>query len=68
VDAAREMVAAREATALVIEAVQRRIVTVEGLRHELECGPRGGSAQVRRAVDAAEVGAWSVPEVIFCSS
>jgi hypothetical protein len=62
VDAAREARGERRAQAIIIEAVQRRIVQVEDLRHELECGPRRGSAQVRRAVEAAEAGAWSVPE------
>lgn len=62
VDAARDVRGARTASAIVIEAVQRRIVTPEAVRHELEYGPRKGSAQVRRAVDLAEAGAWSVPE------
>jgi len=62
VDAAREVRGERRAQAIVIEAVQRRIVLAESLRHELECGPRRGSSQVRRAVEAAEAGAWSVPE------
>jgi hypothetical protein len=62
IDAAREVKGARRAQAIVIEAVQRRIVPVEDLRHELEAGPRRGSGQVRRAVWAAEAGAWSVPE------
>jgi hypothetical protein len=62
IDAARESKGERRAQAIVIEAVQRRIVLVEELRHELECGPRRDSARVRRAVEAAEQGAWSVPE------
>jgi hypothetical protein len=62
VDAARETKIERRAHAIVIEAVQRRIVLVEELRHELECGPRRDSARVRRAVEAAESGAWSLPE------
>jgi hypothetical protein len=62
VDAARETKGERRAQAIVIEAVQRRIVPVEDIRHELEAGPRRGSGQVRRAVWAAEAGAWSVPE------
>jgi hypothetical protein len=63
VDAARELRGERRARAIVIEAVQRQLVTVDALRHELESGPRKGSAQVRRAVDFAEQGAWSVAEV-----
>jgi hypothetical protein len=62
VDAARETQGERRAQAIVIEAVQRRIVRVEEVRHELECGARQGRAQVRRAIEAAEMGAWSVPE------
>jgi hypothetical protein len=62
VDAAREVKAERVARAIVIEAVQRRVVPVAQLRHELEAGPRAGSRQVRGAIDAAEAGAWSVPE------
>jgi hypothetical protein len=50
------------ATAVVLEAVQRRLVRLEDLRHELEAGPRAGSALLRGAVTAAERGAWSVPE------
>jgi hypothetical protein len=62
VDAARDIRGEPAATAIVTEAVQRGIVTVEAVRHELECGPRQGSAQVRRALAAAEANAWSVPE------
>jgi hypothetical protein len=52
----------RTARAIVIEAVQRRLVAVGDLRHEVEAGARRGSAVVRRAVQEAEAGAWSVPE------
>ncbi len=45
-----------------IEAVQRRLVTVEELRHELEAGPRQGSTALRAALAEAEAHAWSVPE------
>ena len=62
VDAAREVRGERSAKAIVIEAVQRQLVTAQMLRHELESGPRQGSAQVRLAVGLAETGAWSVPE------
>jgi hypothetical protein len=62
VDAAREASGDRQAGSIVIEAVQRGLTTTAGLRHELEAGPRKGSAQVRRAVDAAEAGAWSIAE------
>lgn len=62
VDAARETRTAREAAAIVIEAVQRQLVTVEQLVHEVEAGARRGSAPVRRAVELAAAGAWSAPE------
>lgn len=59
-DAAREVPA--QARGMVLEAVQRRIVTAAALRHELEAGPRRGSAALRAALEEAEAGAWSVPE------
>ncbi|WP_158220387.1 hypothetical protein [Kineosporia sp. A_224] len=68
VDAAREARTLDDARAIVLEAVQRRIVPVEALRHELEDGPRQGSAFARRAVQDAEAGAWSVPEVKLASA
>lgn len=48
--------------AVVIEAVQRGICTIGALRHELESGPRRGSAGPRAALREAEAGIWSVPE------
>ena len=63
--AARECRFERDATAVVLEAVQRRLVRLEDLRSELESGPRAGSALLRRAIEAAERGAWSVPETDF---
>ncbi|MBI4943051.1 MAG: hypothetical protein HY830_20085 [Actinobacteria bacterium] len=68
VDAAREARTLDDARALVLEAVQRKIVPVEALRHELEDGPRQGSAFARRAVQDAEAGAWSVPEAKLAAS
>lgn len=62
-DAARESKRPADARAVVIEAVQRRIVDVRDLRHELEDGPRQGSALLRAGVQAAEAGAWSPAEV-----
>jgi hypothetical protein len=61
-DAARDATGVRAASAVVIEAVQRRLVTLDALRRELEHGPRCGSTQLRAAVDAATTGAWSLPE------
>jgi hypothetical protein len=60
-DAARESGGDR-ARAIVLEAVQRQIVTLGELRHQLEIGPRPGSRHLRTALGEAEAGAWSVPE------
>ena len=60
-DAARELGGTR-ARELVLEAVQRRLVTLDDLRHELEAGPRQGSKALRGALAEAEHHAWSVPE------
>jgi hypothetical protein len=62
VDAACSRTAGGQARAIVLEAVQRRLVRAEDLRHELESGPRHRSGTVRQAVDEAERRAWSVPE------
>jgi hypothetical protein len=48
--------------ALVLEAVQRELVTVEQLEHEVEAGPTRGSAPARAAIRAARQGVWSAPE------
>ncbi len=60
-DAARDFSRER-ARAVVIEAVQRRLVTLAALRHELHAGPRLGSAALAGALREAERGAWSIPE------
>ena len=62
VDAARASRTDDEALAIVLEAVHRRLVTVDQLEHEVEAGATRGSARPRRAVQAARAGAWSVPE------
>lgn len=62
VDAARDIGTDEGARAVICEAVERRLVRAEDLRHELESGPRTGSAVVRRAVQDAEAGVWSVAE------
>jgi hypothetical protein len=61
-DAARESTTSRAAVALVVEAVQRRLVTTAALRHELEGGPRAGARYLRDGLEAVEAGAWSLPE------
>ncbi|MBL8931890.1 MAG: hypothetical protein JNL54_17355 [Kineosporiaceae bacterium] len=61
-DAARDAPSVRVARAVVIESVQRQLVTLEELRAELDDGPRCGSTLLRAGIDAAATGAWSVPE------
>jgi hypothetical protein len=61
VDAARECRPDR-GRAIVIEAVQRRLVSTAELRHEVEAGAVRGSAAVRAAVQEATAGVWSNPE------
>lgn len=62
VDWARTTRSLGDARALTIEAVQRRLVSLDELVHELERGPRRGSALVRRALVDVAAGAWSDPE------
>ncbi len=62
VDAARLVRVQDRCRAIVLEAVQRYLVRVEDLRHEVEAGPVRGSRWVRGAVAEAELRAWSVPE------
>jgi hypothetical protein len=62
VDGARELRHPDLVRSLVIGAVQRRQVTVGGLLAEVEAGAIRGSAAVRRAVNDAGTGAWSLPE------
>ena len=61
-DAARWADADDEGRAVVIQAVQRRIVRLEDLARELDRGPRQGSARLRVALAEAGQGSWSVPE------
>ncbi len=61
-DAARDAFGEREATPLVIEAVQRGMVSIPVLERELELGPRAGSRLLRAGIRAAQTAAWSVPE------
>ncbi|GAB2677316.1 hypothetical protein GCM10027194_06840 [Thalassiella azotivora] len=62
VDAATELRDQPSTTAVVLDVVQRGLSTVTALRHEIERGPVRGSGRVRRALAAAELGAWSRPE------
>jgi len=61
-DACRFRADQRYATALVIEAVQRRKTPLASIVDELHAGPTRDSATLRRAVIAAAGGAWSAPE------
>ena len=61
-DAARDAPSADQAVAIVCEALERRLVTLEALRHEIELTAPAGNRTARLALRAAEAGAWSVPE------
>ena len=61
-DAARWAPTDRDRRAIVIEGVQRRLVTPEALAHELDRGTRRGSRALRAAIEEAAAGSWSVPE------
>jgi len=62
IDWARDMRSLNIGRALAIEAVQRRLVTLGELVHQLESGPSQGSALMRRALVDVASGAWSAPE------
>ena len=62
VDAAAEMADERGARALVIEAVQRRLVRLDDVEHWVDARGRPGSVRLRRLLAEAAAGAWSVPE------
>jgi hypothetical protein len=62
VDAAVAAPSEEQCRAIVLEAVQRRIVRVEDLAHWAYLMNLRHTAAVRRAIDEAAGGAWSVPE------
>lgn len=62
VDAAAEIPNERTARALVIEAVQRRLVRLDDLEHWVDARGRAGSVRLRRILGEVADGAWSVPE------
>lgn len=62
VDAAVEERSARNRTALLVEAVQRNLTTVEQLAEWCYRLRTRDAAKVLPALDAAAVGVWSVPE------
>jgi plasmid stability protein len=61
-DTCRHSASARDAEALVIEAVQSGRSTLAALTDELVGGPRQRSASLRAGLAAASSGAWSAPE------
>ena len=61
-DAARWCPTPRAVRALVAEAVQRRLATMDHLRRELDEGPRAGGALLRRALTEVTAGALPAPE------
>ncbi|HEY8721016.1 hypothetical protein [Pengzhenrongella sp.] len=62
-DAVRAARSQRVADAVVIEALQRKLVRPQELEHELGAGRQNGSGILRRALATARTGAWSVAEV-----
>lgn len=63
IDAALQSTSAQTRSALLVEAVQRRIVTIDQLSEWLHrLRPRDAS-RIRPALDDAATGAWSLPEV-----
>jgi hypothetical protein len=61
-DAVRDASSQRQATAMVVEAVQRGLVSVPLLQRELEFGPRAGSTLLRRGLEVVRTAVWSVQE------
>lgn len=61
-DAARWAATQDEATSIVIEAVQRRLVCVDDLANTLELLAQRDTRRARRALDEAATGVWSLPE------
>ncbi|HET7474435.1 MAG TPA: hypothetical protein VFJ97_00240 [Dermatophilaceae bacterium] len=61
-DAARRAHQQQRADALVIEAVQGHHTSGDQLAHWLNVASMPGNERLRRAMAAAETGAWSVPE------
>jgi very-short-patch-repair endonuclease len=62
VDACRRLRSVREATAVLAEAVQRRLCTLDMLGVELSEGHSAGSAVPRQALDVLRGGSASAPE------
>lgn len=62
IDTCREMANLRDVRALVLEAVQRRIVRLTQLEQALAAAAKAGTALVRRAISDGRAGCLSAPE------
>jgi hypothetical protein len=62
VDAAAQATDDSECRALLIAAVQRRLVRLDDVSHWIDVRRPNGMARLRRALAEAAAGAWSVPE------
>jgi hypothetical protein len=62
VDAAAGATDQAAARALVIEAIQQRLVRLDDVAHWIEARSNHGRRRLRQALDEAALGAWSVPE------
>ncbi|RKT77483.1 hypothetical protein DFJ68_0906 [Terracoccus luteus] len=62
VDAAAQAPDDDAATAMIIRAVQERLVRVDDVQHWVGVRRRNGTVRLKKALAAAATGAWSVPE------
>ncbi|MGZ4721429.1 hypothetical protein [Oryzihumus sp.] len=67
IDTARRLPTQDRVDAVVIEAVQRRVVTLPDLSHWLALGGTLGRRKAQRAIETAATGVWSVPEAELLS-
>jgi hypothetical protein len=72
VDAAASAATEDAARAIIIGSMQRRLVRPDDLAHWIEARRPNGRGRLRRALDEAVAGVWSVPEAdlyaVLCSS
>ncbi|MEP6629144.1 MAG: hypothetical protein ABJA89_01680 [Lapillicoccus sp.] len=62
VDAAADCPADEQARAMLIDAVQQRLVRLDDVAHWVEARQSDGRRRLRRALEDAAAGAWSLPE------
>ena len=62
VDAARRITDRRSTRAMVLEAIQREMVTIDAVERELRHAQRRGTALIRETLEEARAGVRSVPE------